>query len=537
MQLLRDCSKKGEWLCLKNLHLVIPWVSVLEQELNLLDPHPEFRLWLTSEAHDAFPSILLSNALKVTFEAPPGVKQNLLRTYNSWSGEFLAQRTPAQAQLLFALAFLHATLQERRSYIPQGWTKFYEFSQADIRSAADVVVAQSKDDKVDWPTIHGVLENAIYGGRMESDFDVRVLKKYFDRLLSQQILGNTGEQIKQGTRIPSTNARKQFMDLIESDFAESDVPALFALPPNADRTVQRTKVQFVTTNLVRLVEAKATATMSREQWAEALNPLLNLWVQLCQPHAELLTMHLGKRDPRPVEGFVHAEAEVSLALVARVEETMSSLRKVIDGTMLLSESLRTEAAAMLLGEVPLAWDGKFSGPESIIPWLKALVRKAVAIRRWHERAIEGNLLREHVDLSDLFRPRTFLDALRQETARHTREALVSLRLVSSVGSAPPGAALAVTLRGMLVQGVTLSGEFLEELDSSDAPVAASLPDVFVAWVPASAVETDDKTQTVGLPVYTNLAKDTFLIDLKFKCRSTSDATRHILAGAAVMLEA
>ena len=29
-------------------------------------------------------------------------------------------------------------LQERRTYIPQGWTKFYEFSPADLRSAADI---------------------------------------------------------------------------------------------------------------------------------------------------------------------------------------------------------------------------------------------------------------------------------------------------------------------------------------------------------------------------------------------------------------
>ncbi len=32
-----------------------------------------------------------------------------------------------------------ARAQERRNYIPQGWSKFYEFSYADLRSGADVM--------------------------------------------------------------------------------------------------------------------------------------------------------------------------------------------------------------------------------------------------------------------------------------------------------------------------------------------------------------------------------------------------------------
>ena len=31
MQQLRECSQNGEWLCLKNLHLVTAWLPVLEK--------------------------------------------------------------------------------------------------------------------------------------------------------------------------------------------------------------------------------------------------------------------------------------------------------------------------------------------------------------------------------------------------------------------------------------------------------------------------------------------------------------------------
>lgn len=31
LRLLRDCASNGDWLCLKNLHLMIHWLSVLEK--------------------------------------------------------------------------------------------------------------------------------------------------------------------------------------------------------------------------------------------------------------------------------------------------------------------------------------------------------------------------------------------------------------------------------------------------------------------------------------------------------------------------
>ena len=55
----------GEWLCLKNVHLVVAWLPVLEKSLRGLSPHPSFRLLLTCEPHPAFPASLLEACLKV----------------------------------------------------------------------------------------------------------------------------------------------------------------------------------------------------------------------------------------------------------------------------------------------------------------------------------------------------------------------------------------------------------------------------------------------------------------------------------------
>jgi dynein heavy chain 2 len=86
--MLRSAAEKGNWLYLKNIHLVISFLPTLEKELRTLNLHPDFRLWLTSEAHPQFPAVLLESCFKVTYEAPPGIKKNVESIFKSWNSAF-----------------------------------------------------------------------------------------------------------------------------------------------------------------------------------------------------------------------------------------------------------------------------------------------------------------------------------------------------------------------------------------------------------------------------------------------------------------
>ena len=50
-------------------------------------------------------------------------------------------------------------------------------------------------------------------------------------------------------------------------------------------------------------------------------------------------------------------------------------------------------------------------------YLRALIAKTLALGSWVEKSESGSLLRDVLDLSELFHPDTFLNALRQQTAR------------------------------------------------------------------------------------------------------------------------
>ena len=85
------------------------------------------------------PVNLLRGSRIFTFEPPPGVKANLIRTFSTVPTTRMCKEPHERARLYFLLAWLHAMIQERLHYAPLGWTKKYEFNESDLKMACDTV--------------------------------------------------------------------------------------------------------------------------------------------------------------------------------------------------------------------------------------------------------------------------------------------------------------------------------------------------------------------------------------------------------------
>lgn len=104
-------------------------------ELNPARISKSYRLWLTSMPSKAFPVPVLQAGIKITNEPPKGLRANLTRSFLAISEELFEGNSKPRAfkKLLFALAFFHAVILERRKFGPIGWNIPYEWMDSDFQ--------------------------------------------------------------------------------------------------------------------------------------------------------------------------------------------------------------------------------------------------------------------------------------------------------------------------------------------------------------------------------------------------------------------
>ena len=488
---LRDAMQHGQWLILKNLHLMTFWVPVLSKEIQSNKPHADFRLWLTAEPHPKFPAVLSESCLKITYEAPPGVKRNLQTTINTWSTDtFSRGNNLHRSQTLFALAWFHAIIQERRTFIPQGWASFYEFSDGDLRSGLEVIenLYEERDNGVDWDFIHGLFKNAIYGGRIDNVYDLRILDSYLENIFNNEVIGGSNRNkrpIAPGVEMPRTTT---YQDYVEEVFKmpEEDKPIYFGLPANIDRSHQRNVSTEVISKLKLLMISFGVASrFDREKWSAELSPILNLWKKLNQSSGMLhLKLPFPQGDPsNPVKSFVMLEKFNGVSLIQSIHKSLAGLSKVIRGSSLLDEKVSKLASSLLKQETPASWHKLWSGPENPMDYIKTIVYKALEIQKWVSKMEQGSLLKDNLDLADLFNPDTFLSALAQQSAREYNISMTSLKLATSWSrGGVSGAKVSIKVGSLQLEGATFDGVRLTDSGHDSASIQ-SAPVCSMAWVP------------------------------------------------------
>ncbi|KAL6471906.1 hypothetical protein MHYP_G00205560 [Metynnis hypsauchen] len=166
-------------------------------------------------------------------------------------------------------------------------------------------------------------------------------------------------------------------------------------------------------------------------------------------------------------------------------------------------------------------------------YLRAVVARALAVQSWVERVEKNTLLSDILDLSELFHPDTFLNALRQETARSMGCSMDSLKFVASWKSQIPGAKLQVKVGGLQLEGCKFDGNRLSE-NQHDSPSVSAVPACYMAWIPQSVSGSYSPEECVWLPVYTSAERVRVVTNVQLPCGGNQD--QWIQCGAALFLK-
>jgi len=191
-KLIDLCSRSGGWVMLKNIHLTSKdWLLSLEKKIYNMNCDSSFRLILTCEVSPIIPKTLLRNSFKYFLEPPNGMSEALSRALDSMPEERMNHQPVERCRLYFLLAWFHAVVIERLRYVPIGWSKSYEFGDADLRCAMDVIdewvdekLLHIAPEDIPWNTIKSILKQTTYGGRIDNSFDQRILSSLLDTIFA-----------------------------------------------------------------------------------------------------------------------------------------------------------------------------------------------------------------------------------------------------------------------------------------------------------------------------------------------------------------
>lgn len=183
---IATASKRGTWVMLKNCHLCTDWLEdTLVKTIQSLNAgtHRDFRMFITSEISPKLPTALLQISDIIVAESPTGIKASLSRFFSSISSERFGNSVKNRLYLI--LGWIHAVIQERLRFMPNGWSERYEFTEADAIHALDVIDSLVDDacgkrqnldpEKLPWEAIRTTLRKGVFGGRITNDSDQDIL--------------------------------------------------------------------------------------------------------------------------------------------------------------------------------------------------------------------------------------------------------------------------------------------------------------------------------------------------------------------------
>jgi len=184
-----------------------------------------------------FPVPVLQGGLKLTNEPPRGLKANMTRSLIDVGEERYESCTKPREykKLVFALAYFHAAILERRKYGAIGWNIPYEWMNSDFNtSEMNLMNYLNEQPDVPYPALRYLVAQVNYGGRVTDDKDKICIKAMLNNLFRSEVMQDGYKFSKLDTYYapPEGNLAEALQYVSQLPLDED--PEVFGLHPNAN---------------------------------------------------------------------------------------------------------------------------------------------------------------------------------------------------------------------------------------------------------------------------------------------------------------
>ncbi len=439
-RLFEEGVTHGYWVLLANCHLSIKWLPVLENKVMELRErkgvHPDFRLWLSSDPTPEFPIALLQSSIKVTTEPPSGLRSIMLSMYkyipedkfdkmDSKSGGGLCNKPVRYKALLFALAFFHSVLVERKKFLTLGWNVPYAFNDSDFL-VCDNLLRYYLDESDETPleALKYLIAQALYGGRVTDEIDRRLLGVYIEQYFTVNTIAVKRFHLstnKTFYRVPEAGKYKSYIDYIQSLPAPgSDPPEAFGQHPNADVTMQQEGAKLLLDTVMSL-QTRASGGGGTSDEKFVLDLAKNLQDRVPPLFNRERVEKKFASDQSPLKTVLLQEIDRYNVILATVEKSLRDLQDGIRGLIVISEDLEVVFDCLLKNKVPPTWRKGYYSLKPLSSWITDLQRRILQLSTWVAKGPPKVFW-----LSGFTFPNGFLTALLQTSARQNGVPIDSL---------------------------------------------------------------------------------------------------------------
>ena len=368
-KLISEGQQSGNWVVLQNCHLAVSWMTTLEricEQITTENTNPAFRLWLTSYPSQHFPVSVLQNGVKMTNEAPKGLRANLLQTYMQdplSDPEFFngCEKPREFKKLLFGLCFFHAFVQERLKFGPLGWNVPYQFSIPDFAISVQQLqmFLNEFQDGVPLDALGYLVGECNYGGRVTDAHDRVTIMSILDIFFIDDILEDGYTFSTSGIYYaPEDGPHEAYTEYIKQ-LPLNAAPEAFGLHANADITKERQETDLMLDSMLSTVGSSSSSGggQSREDILSELATSISEKV----PQAfdlEFVNYKYPVDYYESMNTVLCQELVRFNRLIVVVHSTLASFKKALKGLVVMSGDLEKLGVSMFEGKIPALWAGK-----------------------------------------------------------------------------------------------------------------------------------------------------------------------------------
>jgi dynein heavy chain 1 len=543
---INTAVRSGRWVLLKNVHLAPSWLVSLEKKLHSIQTHAGFRLFLTCEINPKIPVNLLRAGRIFTYEPPPGVRANLVRTFATVSAGRMMKPPNERARMYFLLAWFHAIVQERLRYSPLGWSKYYEFTESDLRVACDTLdtwiesTAMGRTnlppEKVPWKAIRTLLSDCIYGGKIDNEFDQRLLASFLEKLFVPASFEGDFNLVDEATvngqklsiKMPDGIRRDQFLSWVEQ-LDDQTSPDWLGLPNNAERVLLAQRGHDLVIKLLKMqqmdeeddelaysdgTEGKAGETKEgRPAWMRTMHASSSAWLALL-PTTVTPLKRTVENIKDPLYRFFEREVNFGLKLLVAVRQDLDDVVAITSSGKKQTNHHRALIQQLIRGMIPQSWM-RYKVPEScsVASWITDFSQRVKQLKQVSTAVTGGSaaaLKSITVWMGGLFNPEAFVTATRQCVAQANSWSLEELSLDVTVADETEQPSFDDCSFG--VEGLKLSGAVCRANQMAiTSEISTNLHLTRLKWIK----KTEEGSQPlIQLPVYLNSSRANLLFTVE-----------------------